>query len=141
MDEINIRYLQDSDGERYLPMTHIDCVIGLEELQSNWDNSNSNNQTELNTLKVRINTLETSTQTEIGNIQSSINSIDENYQNINTLLNSVNETLTTITNDITQMKLDIEVLQNNDTEPPGVIEQPTEKEINETGGNIENDTP
>ena len=32
MAEINHRYLKDADGDRYFPMTHIDSIIGLEEM-------------------------------------------------------------------------------------------------------------
>lgn len=28
MTEINIRYLQDNDGDRYYPVTHVDAIAG-----------------------------------------------------------------------------------------------------------------
>lgn len=43
MAEVQVRYLQDTDGDRYFPMTHADCVVGLEERESN--TSELNNKT------------------------------------------------------------------------------------------------
>lgn len=59
-----VRYLQDTDGERYLPMTHIDCVIGLEQFDNTGDIENveeliRNLNTTISTLQTRVSTLET----------------------------------------------------------------------------------
>lgn len=64
MAEINIRYLQDTDGERYLPMTHVDCVIGLEQFDNTGDIENVEElirslNTTISTLQTRVSTLET----------------------------------------------------------------------------------
>lgn len=64
MAEINIRYLQDTDGDRYFPMTHIDCVIGLEQFDNTGDIENVEEligslNTTISTLQTRVSTLET----------------------------------------------------------------------------------
>lgn len=64
MAEINIRYLQDTDGDRYFPMTHIECVIGLEQFDNTGDIENVEElirslNTTISTLQTRVSTLET----------------------------------------------------------------------------------
>ncbi|MEB8129736.1 hypothetical protein [Mammaliicoccus sciuri] len=59
-----VRYLQDTDCERYLPMTHIDCVIGLEQFDNTGDIENVEElirslNTTISTLQTRVSTLET----------------------------------------------------------------------------------
>lgn len=64
MAEINIRYLQDTDGDRYFPMTHVNAILGLEEFDNGDDVENlqqiirSLNIT-ISTLQSRVLTLET----------------------------------------------------------------------------------
>lgn len=64
MAEINIRYLQDTDGDRYFPMTHVNAILGLEEFDNGDDVENlqqiirSLNST-ISTLQSRVLTLET----------------------------------------------------------------------------------
>lgn len=64
MAEINIRYLQDTDGDRYFPMTHVDAILGLEEFDNVEDVENlqqiikSMNIT-ISSLQTRVLTLET----------------------------------------------------------------------------------
>lgn len=64
MAEINIRYLQDTEGERYFPMTHVNAILGLEEFDNGDDVENlqqiirSLNIT-ISTLQSRVLTLET----------------------------------------------------------------------------------
>lgn len=41
MAEVQVRYLQDTDGDRYFPVTHVDCVVGLDELLANANFSSS----------------------------------------------------------------------------------------------------
>ncbi len=64
MAEINIRYLQDTDGERYFPMTHVSAILGLEEFDNGDDISNLNAlinklNTDNSALQSRVLTLET----------------------------------------------------------------------------------
>lgn len=63
MAEINIRYLQDFDGDRYFPMTHVESVIGLEELIDEI----KNNQTTINPLKGKNIVMFGDSNTELGN--------------------------------------------------------------------------
>ncbi|MFT2142240.1 hypothetical protein [Mammaliicoccus sciuri] len=91
MDEINIRYLQDTDGDRYFPMTHVNAILGLEEFDNGDDVENlqqiiRNLNTTISTLQSRVSTLE----------------IDNNQ----------------FKQDIEQMKQEIEVLKNDSTIPP-----------------------
>lgn len=64
MAEINIRYLQDTDGDRYFPMTHVDAILGLEGFDNVEDVENlqqiitSMNIT-ISSLQTRVLTLET----------------------------------------------------------------------------------
>lgn len=64
MAEINIRYLQDTDGERYFPMTHVNAILGLEEFDNGDDVENLQQiirslNTTISTLQTRVSTLET----------------------------------------------------------------------------------
>ncbi|WP_239726977.1 MULTISPECIES: hypothetical protein [unclassified Mammaliicoccus] len=58
MAEINIRYLQDTDGDRYFPMTHVKAILGLEE----FDNGDDIKDLEslINSMRVAISSLQTS---------------------------------------------------------------------------------
>lgn len=58
MAEINIRYLQDTDGDRYFPMTHVNAILGLEE----FDNGDDVKDLEslINSMRVAISSLQTS---------------------------------------------------------------------------------
>lgn len=58
MAEINIRYLQDTDGDRYFPMTHVNAILGLEE----FDNGDDIKDLEslINSMRVAISSLQTS---------------------------------------------------------------------------------
>ncbi|MEB5648989.1 hypothetical protein MXF31_04935 [Mammaliicoccus sciuri] len=64
MAEINIRYLQDTEGERYFPMTHVNAILGLEEFDNGDDVENLQQiirslNTTISTLQSRVLTLET----------------------------------------------------------------------------------
>lgn len=63
MAEINIRYLQDFDGDRYFPMAHVESVIGLEELIDEI----KNNQTTVSPLKGKNIVMFGDSNTELGN--------------------------------------------------------------------------
>ncbi len=93
MAEINIRYLQDSDGERYLPMTHVDCVIGLEELSE----GNENNLSELN------NKVEELT-TNINTLNTEIESVKEQMATQATKIENQDELILELTNRIEQLE-------------------------------------
>lgn len=58
MAEINIRYLQDTEGDRYFPMTHVNAILGLEE----FDNGDDIKDLEslINSMRVAISSLQTS---------------------------------------------------------------------------------
>ncbi len=63
MAEINIRYLQDTDGDRYFPMTHVNAILGLEEFDNGDDVENLQQiirslNTTISTLQSRVLTLE-----------------------------------------------------------------------------------
>ncbi|WP_239704695.1 MULTISPECIES: hypothetical protein [unclassified Mammaliicoccus] len=67
MAEINIRYLQDTDGDRYFPMTHVNAILGLEEFDNGDDVENLQQiirslNTTISTLQSRVLTLETDTE-------------------------------------------------------------------------------
>lgn len=64
MAEINIRYLQDTDGDRYFPMTHVNAILGLEEFDNGDDVENLQQiirslNTTVSSLQTRVSTLET----------------------------------------------------------------------------------
>lgn len=64
MAEINIRYLQDTDGGRYFPMTHVNAILGLEEFDNGDDVENLQQiirslNTTISTLQSRVLALET----------------------------------------------------------------------------------
>ncbi|WP_191835978.1 hypothetical protein [Mammaliicoccus sciuri] len=64
MAEINIRYLQDTEGERYFPMTHVNAILGLEEFDNGDDVENLQQiirslNTTITSLQTRVSTLET----------------------------------------------------------------------------------
>lgn len=58
MAEVNIRYLQDTDGDKYFPMTHVDAIVGLND----FDNSGEVKDLEelISSMKVAISSLQTS---------------------------------------------------------------------------------
>lgn len=98
MAEINIRYLQDADGERYLPMTHVDCVIGLEQFDNTGDIESV--QQLIGALNTTISTMETDIQTINTNYEQALLDIEQNKTDIETL------------------RQEIEALKNNPTIPP-----------------------
>ncbi|MBM6628554.1 hypothetical protein JTF04_02580 [Mammaliicoccus vitulinus] len=98
MAEINIRYLQDSDGERYLPMTHIDCVIGLEQFDNTGDIESV--QQLITVLNTTISALQTDVQTLTTNYERALLDIERNKTDIETL------------------RQEIEALKNESTIPP-----------------------
>lgn len=64
INKINIRYLQDTDGDRYFPMTHVNAILGLEEFDNGDDVENLQQiirslNTTISTLQSRVLTLET----------------------------------------------------------------------------------
>lgn len=68
MAEINIRYLQDTDGDRYFPMTHVNAILGLEEFDNGDDVENL--QQIIKSLNITISTLQTRVSTlENENVQ------------------------------------------------------------------------
>lgn len=63
INKINIRYLQDTDGDRYFPMTHVNAILGLEEFGNGDDVENLQQiirslNTTISTLQSRVLTLE-----------------------------------------------------------------------------------
>lgn len=58
INKINIRYLQDTDGDRYFPMTHVDAIVGLND----FDNSGEVKDLEelISSMRVAISSLQTS---------------------------------------------------------------------------------
>lgn len=98
MAEINIRYLQDTDGERYLPMTHIDCVIGLEQFDNTGDIESV--QQLIEALNTTISSLQTDVQALTTKYEQAMLDIEQNKTDIETL------------------RQEIEALKNNPTIPP-----------------------
>lgn len=98
MAEINIRYLQDTDGERYLPMTHIDCVIGLEQFDNTSDIESV--QQLIEALNTTISSLQTDVQALTTKYEQALLDIEQNKTDIETL------------------RQEIEALKNNPTIPP-----------------------
>lgn len=91
MAEINIRYLQDTDGDRYFPMTHVNAILGLEEFDNGDDISN------LNALINKLNTDNSALQNRVSTLETDSNQFKQ---------------------DIEQLKQEIEVLKNDSTIPP-----------------------
>lgn len=91
MAEINIRYLQDTDGDRYFPMTHINAILGLEEFDNGDDISN------LNALINKLTTDNSALQNRVSTLETDNNQFKQ---------------------DIEQMKQEIETLKNDSTIPP-----------------------
>lgn len=91
MAEINIRYLQDTDGDRYFPMTHVNAILGLEEFDNGDDISN------LNALINKLNTDNSALQNRVSTLETDNNQFKQ---------------------DIEQMKQEIEVLKSDSTIPP-----------------------
>lgn len=58
INKINIRYLQDTDGDRYFPMTHVDAIVGLND----FNNSGEVKDLEelISSMRVAISSLQTS---------------------------------------------------------------------------------
>lgn len=98
MAEINIRYLQDTDGERYLPMTHIDCVIGLEQFDNTGDIESVKQLVEA--LNTTISSLQTDVQALTTKYEQALLDIEQNKTDIETL------------------RQEIEALKNDSTIPP-----------------------
>ncbi|WP_239774591.1 hypothetical protein [Mammaliicoccus sp. N-M50] len=91
MAEINIRYLQDTDGDRYFPMTHVNAILGLEEFDNGDDISN------LNALINKLTTDNSALQNRVSKLEMDSNQFKQ---------------------DIEQMKQEIEVLKSDSTIPP-----------------------
>lgn len=91
MAEINLRYLQDTDGDRYFPMTHVDAILGLEEFDNGDDISN------LNALINKLNTDNSALQNRVSTLETDNNQFKQ---------------------EIEQMKQEIEALKNDSTIPP-----------------------
>lgn len=91
MAEINIRYLQDTDGDRYFPMTHINAILGLEEFDNGDDISN------LNALINKLTTDNSALQNRVSTLETDNNQLKQ---------------------DIEQMKQEIEALKSDSTIPP-----------------------
>lgn len=91
MAEINIRYLQDTDGDRYFPMTHVNAILGLEEFDNGDDISN------LNALINKLTTDNSALQNRVSKLEMDSNQFKQ---------------------DIEQMKQEIEALKNDSTIPP-----------------------
>lgn len=98
MAKINIRYLQDTDGERYLPMTHVDCVIGLEQFDNTGDIESVQRLVEA--LNTTISSLQTDVQALTTKYEQALLDIEQNKTDIETL------------------RQEIEALKNNPTIPP-----------------------
>ncbi|MEB6226337.1 hypothetical protein MXM59_03815 [Mammaliicoccus sciuri] len=90
MAEINIRYLQDTDGERYFPMTHVNAILGLEEFDNGDDISN------LNALINKLNTDNSALQNRVSKLEMDSNQFKQ---------------------EIEQMKQEIEALKSDSTLP------------------------
>lgn len=125
MAEINIRYLQDSGGERYLPMTHIDCVIGLEQFDNTGDIESV--QQLIGALNTTISTMQTDIQTLNTNYEQALLDIEQNKTDIATIKVQLSEQSTKI-----------------ETQDEIILELKTKIEQMETinsGGDTEDDTP
>ena len=120
-----VRYLQDTDGERYLPMTHIDCVIGLEQFDNTGDIESV--QQLIGALNTTISTLQTDIQTLNTNYEQALLDIEQNKT------------------DIENIKLQItEQINKNEIQDEIILELKEKIEQMETinpGGDTENDTP
>ncbi|MEY9140897.1 coiled-coil domain-containing protein [Mammaliicoccus lentus] len=92
-----VRYLQDTDGERYLPMTHIDCVIGLEQFDNTGD---------IEGIRQLIEALNTT----ISSLQTDIETLNTNYEQA---LLDIEQNKT----DIESLRQEIEALKNDSTIP------------------------
>ncbi len=87
MAEINIRYLQDTDGDRYFPMTHVNAILGLEEFDNVEDVENL--QQIITSLNITISTLQTRVSTlENENVQMK-QDIEQNKLDIEELKASI----------------------------------------------------
>lgn len=120
-----VRYLQDTDGERYLPMTHIDCVIGLEQFDNTGDIESV--QQLIGALNTTISTLQTDIQTLNTNYEQALLDIEQNKT------------------DIENIKLQItEQINKNESQDEIILELKEKIEQMETinpGGDTEDDTP
>lgn len=99
MAEINIRYLQDTDGDRYFPMTHVDAILGLEEFDNGDDISN------LNVLIKKLNTDISTINSSMADISALVSNQKTEIDNLKTQINSANT-------EIDNLKQRIEILEN-----------------------------
>lgn len=101
MAEINIRYLQDTDGDRYFPMTHVNAILGLEEFDNGDDISN------LNVLIKKLNT-------DISTVNSNMVDISVLVNNQKTEIDSLKTQMDNANTEINDLKQRIEVLENKE---------------------------
>lgn len=90
MAEINIRYLQDADGDRYFPMTHANAILGLEEFDNGDDISNLNalinklttDISAINSGMADISILVSNQKTEIDSMKTQISNANTEIENL-----------------------------------------------------------
>ena len=68
--EINHRYLKDINEETYFPITHINAVIGIEELKDVLDSDNNNNKVDINRLRANLATLEIKNKNDVEDVKN-----------------------------------------------------------------------
>ncbi|NGX76392.1 hypothetical protein G6W75_09850 [Staphylococcus sciuri] len=83
MAEINIRYLQDTDGERYFPMTHVDAIVGLSDFDDSGEIENL--ETLIKSMRVTISSLQTSNAKLITDLNTANQQIEQNKLDIQAL--------------------------------------------------------
>lgn len=99
MAEINIRYLQDTDGDRYFPMTHVDAILGLEEFDNGDDISS------LNALIKKLNTDISKVNSSMADISALVSNQKTEIDNLKTQMNNTNT-------ELDNLKQRIEILEN-----------------------------
>lgn len=108
--EINHRYLKDINEETYFPITHINAVIGIEELKDVLDSDNNNNKVDINRLRANLATLEIKNKNDVEDVKKSITELNEN---IVPQLETLSEKIDSFIIDVEEIKLEVEILKEN----------------------------
>lgn len=88
MAEVQIRYLQDTDGERYFPVTHVDAIVGLIDFDDSGEIENL--ETLVNSMRVSISSLQTSNAKLITDLNNANQQIAQNKTDIQALKEQIN---------------------------------------------------